>query len=199
MACSTIAQPGIDPPLLFATAGVGGAAADEWGVAGVELRVSRAFVAEQVLLVGIVAVPLGRAPEVSMLLAGGVALAMSAIFIAHVCLHELGHVLATRAGDVRVLAVELTALGGATRYDRPATTALEEFRLAAAGPMVSGALLVASATVAHSAFGWRLDEMTVGVFSPSSFVHRAAGVRVARRRRADPRRQPAAGISARWR
>jgi Zn-dependent protease len=62
-------------------------------------------------------------------------------FFGAILLHELGHALAARREGIGVSEVELFMFGGFTRMDRAAESPGQEFRIAAAGPLVT--LLIA--------------------------------------------------------
>ena len=64
-------------------------------------------------------------------------------FFASVILHELGHALVARRNGVPVMGIELWALGGTTRTG-PMPRAGVELRVAAAGPLVTLAVILIS-------------------------------------------------------
>jgi Zn-dependent protease len=64
-------------------------------------------------------------------------------FFASVILHELGHALVARRNGVPVMGIELWALGGMTRTG-PSPRPGVEFRVAAAGPLVTLAVVLVS-------------------------------------------------------
>jgi Zn-dependent protease len=71
-----------------------------------------------------------------------VAVASVLSFFASVVLHELGHALVARRGGLRVAGIDLWALGGTTRTEESKTPGTE-FRVAAAGPLVTFGVFVA--------------------------------------------------------
>lgn len=82
------------------------------------------------------------------------AVASGLSFLASLVLHELGHALAARRNGLQVLGVEIWALGGVTRtLGEPPRTPGAQFRLAAAGPAVSAALLAAAALIGSAMAG----------------------------------------------
>jgi Zn-dependent protease len=73
----------------------------------------------------------------------GVAVASVLSFFGSLILHELGHAVVARRNGLEVLGIELWALGGITRTTRAPERAGSQFRVAAAGPAVTLALIVA--------------------------------------------------------
>jgi Zn-dependent protease len=73
-----------------------------------------------------------------------VAVASVLSFFASVVLHELGHALAARRSGLKVAGIDLWALGGTTRTEESKTPGTE-FRVAAAGPLVTFGVIVACA------------------------------------------------------
>lgn len=65
------------------------------------------------------------------------AVATALLFFASLLMHELGHALAARRAGIAVPRIDLWMLGGMARMDREADSPGEEFRIAAAGPLVS--------------------------------------------------------------
>lgn len=63
-------------------------------------------------------------------------------YFASLILHELGHALASRRLGIPILGIDLWFFGGLARPAREAETPGEEFKVAAAGPAVTFALLV---------------------------------------------------------
>ena len=71
-----------------------------------------------------------------------VAVASVLSFFASLVLHELGHALVARRSGLRVAGIDLWALGGITRTEE-ARDPKTEFRVAAAGPLVTLVVIVA--------------------------------------------------------
>ena len=71
-----------------------------------------------------------------------VAVASVLSFFASLILHELGHALIARRRGLTVTGIDLWALGGITRISEPKTPGTE-FRVAAAGPLVTLSVIVA--------------------------------------------------------
>jgi Zn-dependent protease len=71
-----------------------------------------------------------------------VAVASVLSFFASIILHELGHALVARRSGLRVAGIDLWALGGNTRTEEAKDPA-GEFRVAAAGPLVTLLVIVA--------------------------------------------------------
>src|SRR5690242_245472 len=73
----------------------------------------------------------------------GVAVGATLLFYFSLILHELGHALVARREGIEVERIDLWALGGMAQISRQPETPGAEFRVAAAGPLVT--LLVAAA------------------------------------------------------
>src|SRR4051812_9955934 len=89
----------------------------------------------------------------------------TAVFFATVLAHEIGHAVAARRYGVGVEGIDLWILGGVARLSDEAPTPRAEWRIAAAGPLVSVALTVlfAIATIAlHSAGATGLATASIG-------------------------------------
>jgi Zn-dependent protease len=71
-----------------------------------------------------------------------VAVASVLSFFASLILHELGHALVARRNGLSVVGIDLWAFGGITRTSGVVTDPLVEFRVAAAGPLVTFAVIV---------------------------------------------------------
>ena len=63
-------------------------------------------------------------------------------YFASLILHELGHALASRRLGIAILGIDLWFFGGMARPEREPETPGEEFKVAAAGPAVTFAILV---------------------------------------------------------
>src|SRR6202167_2317112 len=63
-------------------------------------------------------------------------------FFASLILHELGHALVARRHGLTVVGIDLWAFGGITRTSGPVEGPGTEFRVAAAGPLVTFAIIV---------------------------------------------------------
>ena len=73
------------------------------------------------------------------------ALAASLLFFASIVLHELGHALAARRDGIGVTGIDLFFFGGLMRMSRDTDSPGSEFRVAAAGPLVTLVIVVAGA------------------------------------------------------
>jgi Zn-dependent protease len=75
-----------------------------------------------------------------------VAVASVLSFFASLIMHELGHALVARRNGLPVAGIDLWALGGMTRSGEPTSPGME-FRIAAAGPLVTLAVIAACTIV----------------------------------------------------
>jgi Zn-dependent protease len=82
------------------------------------------------------------------------AVGVSLLFFASIVLHELGHAIVARRNGIGILGIELWMLGGLASFDRDTDSPGVEFRVSAAGPLVTG--LVAAACLG-AAFAWDAD------------------------------------------
>ena len=83
-----------------------------------------------------------------------VAVASVMSFFASLILHELGHALVARRNGLTVAGIDLWALGGITRVSEAETPGME-FRVAAAGPLVTLAVIVLCAFAGRLSTGSR--------------------------------------------
>ncbi|MCW2983596.1 MAG: site-2 protease family protein [Conexibacter sp.] len=74
------------------------------------------------------------------------AVAGALLFFLSIALHELGHAVVARRNGVEVLGIDLWVFGGLAKLSRDSQSPGEEFRIAAAGPLVT--LLIALAATA---------------------------------------------------
>lgn len=65
------------------------------------------------------------------------AVVLSFLFFGSIVLHEFGHAVVARRNGIGILGIELWLLGGLAKMDRDPTTPGAEFRVAAAGPLVT--------------------------------------------------------------
>src|SRR3954453_2416357 len=72
----------------------------------------------------------------------GVAVAAAVLFFGSLLLHELGHAVAARREGIEVSGIELFLFGGVMKMSRDTDTPGSEFRVAAAGPAVTLAIVV---------------------------------------------------------
>jgi Zn-dependent protease len=72
----------------------------------------------------------------------GVAVAAAVLFFGSILLHELGHALAARREGIEVSGIDLFLFGGVMKMSRDTDTPGAEFRVAAAGPAVTLAIVV---------------------------------------------------------
>ena len=81
------------------------------------------------------------------------AVAASLLFPLSILLHELGHALVARRNGIEVSGIELWLLGGLARM-KPARTPQAELAVAAAGPLVSLALLLICLVLGVTVLDW---------------------------------------------
>ncbi|MGE5281655.1 MAG: site-2 protease family protein [Chloroflexota bacterium] len=99
----------------------------------------------------------------------GLAVASAAGFFGSIVLHELGHAFVARRNGIGITSIQLWIFGGMARMDRESETPATDFKVAAAGPLVTLALVVALTAIGLVAVGW--DE-----FRRSALVESNAGV-----------------------
>ena len=102
-----------------------------------------------------------------------VAVASVMSFFASLILHELGHALVARRNGLTVAGIDLWALGGITRVGEPQDPGVE-FRVAAAGPLVTLVVIILCVTVGrilaqHGRF-FDLAVATKGVHATATLV-----------------------------
>jgi Zn-dependent protease len=71
-----------------------------------------------------------------------VAVAGALLFFVSLALHELGHALVARRNGIGVLGIDLWLFGGLAKLSRDTRSPGEEFRVAAAGPLVTAMIVV---------------------------------------------------------
>lgn len=71
-----------------------------------------------------------------------VAVIAAFLFFVSIVLHELGHALVARRNGIATSGIDLWFFGGVARLERDTATPGEEFRISAAGPAVTAALVV---------------------------------------------------------
>src|SRR5215210_2332839 len=74
-----------------------------------------------------------------------VAVAAAVLFFGSILLHELGHALAARRGGIEVTGIDLFLFGGVMKMSRDTDSPGAEFRVAAAGPLVTLAIVIVGA------------------------------------------------------
>ena len=87
-----------------------------------------------------------------------VAVLAAGAFFASILLHELGHALAARREGIEVAGIDLFLFGGVMKMNRDTDSPGAEFRVAAAGPLVTLAIGVLAALAAIAVAG--LDSFT---------------------------------------
>jgi Zn-dependent protease len=71
----------------------------------------------------------------------GLGVAAALLFSLSITLHELGHAIAARRNGMGIAGIDLYFFGGVTRFPGEAETPGAEFRIAAAGPAVTAAIV----------------------------------------------------------
>lgn len=98
-----------------------------------------------------------------------VSVAASLLYFASILLHELGHALVARREGVGVAGIDLFFFGGMAMMERDSESPGEEFRVAAAGPLVT-LLIVALCTGAGIALSSPSEFADTAVFDESGTV-----------------------------
>lgn len=75
-------------------------------------------------------------------------------FFGSIVLHELGHAFAAVRNGIGISSIQLWIFGGMARMDRESDTPATEFKVAAAGPAVTLAIVVLLTAVGIAAAGW---------------------------------------------
>ena len=78
-----------------------------------------------------------------------IAVAGAVLFFASIVLHELGHAIVARRNGIGISGIDLWFFGGIAKMERDAESPGEDFRVAAAGPLVT--LLIAGVSLAGAA------------------------------------------------
>jgi len=92
------------------------------------------------------------------------ATAFAVLFYVSILLHELGHAFAARRNNIGISGIDLWMLGGLAKMTRDPDTAGAEFKVAAAGPLVT--VVIAVVLIIGAAIGFSPD--AVGDNSPFS-------------------------------
>ena len=83
----------------------------------------------------------------------GVAVAAAVLFFGSILLHELGHAIAARREGIEVSGIELFLFGGVMKMSRDTDSPGAEFRVAAAGPLVTLLIIVLGGLVTIALWG----------------------------------------------
>ena len=75
-------------------------------------------------------------------------------FFGSILLHEFGHAVAARRNGIGISGIQLWIFGGMARMDREAESPATEFKVAAAGPLVTLAIVVVLGLGGTLAVGW---------------------------------------------
>jgi Zn-dependent protease len=90
-------------------------------------------------------------------------------FFGSIVLHELGHAFAAQRNGIGISSIQLWIFGGMARMDRESDSPSTEFKVAAAGPLVTFAIFVLLTAVGLAAVGWT-------EFRHSALIESNAGV-----------------------
>ncbi|MEA2391838.1 MAG: hypothetical protein QOK31_1947 [Solirubrobacteraceae bacterium] len=82
------------------------------------------------------------------------AVASALLFFSSLIVHELGHAVVARRSGIEVTGIDLWFLGGLAKLSRDADSPGEEFRIAAAGPLVTLLVIAACFGGGIAAAGW---------------------------------------------
>ena len=99
----------------------------------------------------------------------GLAVLSAAGFFGSIVLHELGHAFVARRNGIGISSIQLWIFGGMARMDRESESPATEFKVAAAGPLVTFAIVVVLTATGLVAIGWE-------EFRRSALVESDAGV-----------------------
>ena len=101
-----------------------------------------------------------------------VAVVVAFLLFLSIIVHELGHALQARREGIDVLGVDLWLFGGLARLSRDSRTPGEEFRVAAAGPAATLAIIVVAFGIAAvvAGPGDALDQMLLRRGSPGELI-----------------------------
>lgn len=75
-------------------------------------------------------------------------------FFGSIVLHELGHAFVARRNGIGISSIQLWIFGGMARMDRESETPATEFKVAAAGPLVTLMIVVVLTATGLGAIGW---------------------------------------------
>src|SRR4051795_6083019 len=99
-----------------------------------------------------------------------VAVAGAVLFFGSILLHELGHAFAARREGIDVAGIDLFLFGGVMKMNRDTDTPGAEFRVAAAGPAVTLAIVLVVGAVGTALVG------TDRLLDASRFTGRSEGI-----------------------
>jgi Zn-dependent protease len=99
----------------------------------------------------------------------GLAVLSAAGFFGSIVLHELGHAFAAQRNGIGIASIQLWIFGGMARMDRESDSPSTEFKVAAAGPLVTFAIFVVLTAVGLITVGWT-------EFRHSALIESNAGV-----------------------
>jgi Zn-dependent protease len=91
-------------------------------------------------------------------------------FFGSILLHELGHAVAARREGIEVSGIDLFFFGGVMKMSSDTRSPGQEFRVAAAGPLVTLAIVAVTGALSVALLGWEtfLDAATLDNRAPAS-------------------------------
>lgn len=93
-------------------------------------------------------------PGASMLTSYALAAASALLFFFSIVLHELGHALVAIRNKIGIAGIDLWLFGGVAKMNRDTTSPGVEFRIAAAGPVVTLLIVALCGALGASLAGW---------------------------------------------
>lgn len=97
-----------------------------------------------------------------------VAVAAALLFFVSLILHELGHALVAQRAGIEITGIDLWFFGGIAKMSRDTRSPGEEFRVAAAGPLVTLLIVVAVSLIGVAVDGTRFVDAAVFEVSATS-------------------------------
>jgi Zn-dependent protease len=121
---------------------------------GIRIGVDASWFLVLFLMIFSLSGPFRDALDASSTVAYGTAVASALLFFGSIVLHELGHALVARRQGVEVTGIDLWFLGGLAKLSRDSESPGEELKIAAAGPLVTLAVIAACVAGGIATAGW---------------------------------------------